>query len=71
MSYIRRLTAGFTFSCGANTKEIIENDFVSSDYCTECGGIGHIWGEQCAECEDLHEAELRADRRMDSFKEGA
>lgn len=52
------------------------SDFIKSDYCTECGGEGFIWlyhenpladseKEQCESCEELHQAEVRADRMQD------
>lgn len=58
-----------------------DEDFLSSDYCTECGGVGYVWlrhenpladneKEQCESCEDLHIAECRADNMMDAWKEG-
>lgn len=53
-----------------------EQDFISSDYCHECGGAGFLWvkphrQEQCESCEELHEQEVRADILIDSIKEGA
>ena len=46
------------------------NDFITSDYCTECDGdgISKDDGEQCLECERLHRAELKADRLIDEMK---
>jgi methionyl-tRNA synthetase len=59
------------------------HDYLSSAYCTECGGIGYriekTWTcpstgakhedlEQCEACEDLHRMEVRADRMMDELK---
>lgn len=40
------------------------SDFIKSDYCEECDGDGVSIddGEQCFECERLHQLELRADR---------
>jgi len=46
------------------------NDFITSDYCTECEGCGEVENEQCAECEYLHQQELRADRMHDEMKGG-
>lgn len=53
-------------------------DFISSDFCTDCGGIGYFHlpshpesipeKEQCFSCEELHEQELRADRLHDEAK---
>lgn len=50
-------------------------DFVSSEYCTECGGEGYLVvnareGEidQCESCEELHRQELIADRMQDQAK---
>jgi hypothetical protein len=45
-------------------------DFITSDYCTECNGDGISLddGEQCFSCEELHTQELRADRLMDEAK---
>lgn len=43
-------------------------DFVKSDYCQDCGGIGQIDNEQCESCEDLHNQELQADRFQDELK---
>lgn len=49
----------------------IDEDFLKSDYCTDCNGDGKADdGTQCQSCEELHEQELRADRMMDSWKEG-
>lgn len=60
------------------------NDFIKSDYCTECEGEGFIVysyvtplfdgaqmetdHEQCPECEFLHQQEVRADRMHDEMK---
>lgn len=48
-----------------------ENEFIKSEFCTECGGTGESVdepGEQCFSCEDLHKAEIRADRMHDEMK---
>ena len=50
------------------------SDFISSDHCLDCGGIGYrsfktldtgeyheIETEQCEECERLHGLEIKAD----------
>lgn len=51
------------------------NDFIKSDFCTECDGVGYVTHqfegiifEQCESCEELHRQELRADRMMDEAK---
>lgn len=56
------------------------SDFIKSDHCQECGGIGYYTHfvqlfddvqsekEQCESCEELHEWELRADRLEDEAK---
>lgn len=61
-----------------NLKE--EPSFLSSDYCTECGGVGfvshktqlfddvEIEKEQCSSCEQLRKSELKADRLEDEAK---
>jgi excinuclease UvrABC ATPase subunit len=52
------------------------DDFVRSEYCCECGGTGAIQHDlddyqteyiQCESCEDLHLAEVRADRMQDEW----
>jgi hypothetical protein len=64
------------FDCEACAPK--ERDFVTSDFCGDCGGIGYFnlpshpesknEPEQCPECERLHDLEVRADRRMDEMK---
>lgn len=56
------------------------SDFLTSDYCQECGGIGYYTHftqlfddvqserEQCESCEELHRQELLADRLEDEMK---
>jgi hypothetical protein len=55
------------------------SDYIKSDYCTECDGEGFVYlihenpsadndKEQCAECEELHQQELYADRLHDEMK---
>lgn len=64
-----QITSGFN---DAYRNASDDEDFVRSDYCTECEGVGFVFEEdkkeQCAECEHLHEQELRADRMMDEAK---
>jgi hypothetical protein len=59
-------------------------NFLKSDYCNACGGIGYriektiadmptpglrrIEYEQCEECEELHDQERRADIMQDIAK---
>lgn len=44
------------------------SDFIKSDFCTECEGVGHVEEEQCAECEYLHDLERKADIKQDIAK---
>lgn len=52
-----------------------DEDFIKSDHCRDCGGEGFFYlpnglqeKEQCYTCEELHAAEVRADRMMDEAK---
>ena len=49
-----------------------ESDFLRSDYCDECGGNGYLIEEgkeeQCLNCEEIHNQEVRADRLHDEMK---
>jgi hypothetical protein len=53
------------------------NDFIRSEYCYECDGLGYLVVkrndhseefEQCYECEELLQQELRADILHDILK---
>lgn len=53
------------------------NDFIRSDYCLQCDGIGFVVIskedecqelEQCEECEELHRKEVKADLLHDILK---
>jgi hypothetical protein len=57
------------------------SDYIKSEFCLECGGEGFVkfishqteeYAEyetgQCAECEELHKQEIRADRMHDLAK---
>lgn len=56
----------------AKTQAWEDQDFVKSDYCRECNGDGRQqFGDeiiQCESCEELHKAEVRADRMHDEAK---
>jgi hypothetical protein len=71
----------FASTLGRPISVTVCEDFITSDYCTECEGRG--WHEieaeetrilttfkkeQCFSCEELHAQELRADRLMDEAK---
>jgi hypothetical protein len=56
-----------------------DNDWLKSDHCAVCGGIGFIvkpfgktgvldYEDQCESCEELHYQEVRADRLQDEWK---
>lgn len=68
------VTPGASWTTG---EQFFANDFIKSDFCTECDGEGFIWlhdpytaskKEQCFECERLHRLEVRADRLHDEMK---
>ena len=57
------------------------SDYLKSDNCEDCGGEGFRYyithqteeyveheTDQCAECEELHKQEVRADRLHDEMK---
>lgn len=56
------------------------SDYIKSDYCEECGGVGYythkvglfddyqLEKEQCEVCEELHRQEILADRLEDEMK---
>lgn len=58
----------------AKTQAWEGHDFIKSDYCLECNGDGRqVFNDeviQCESCEELHKAEVRADRMHDEAKGG-
>lgn len=48
------------------------NQFLKSDFCTECNGDGISIdnGEQCLSCEEWHYREVQADIMLDTYREG-